>query len=290
MTMSNDRCCCLSRGPPDYFSRVTRLDSPAYLHHIRTESARFRAALTECDPAARVPACPDWDAGDLLWHLGAGVQGFWADMIEQRPAGPAEGRSDPERPASASYAEILERFDTEHTRLVAALERADAAETAWTWSDEQTVGFTFRRQAHEAHIHRVDAEQTAGIAVTPPDLALSVDGVDEALSVMFGGCPPWGTFTPEPLHVRVELSDHDSIVWVQLGRFTGTDPDSGTTYDEGDLRVVPDPGSEPDATVSGPAAAVNLWLWKRGNDSDIRLAGDRDACQRFGAITSQPIS
>ena len=40
--------------------------------------------------------------------------------------------------------------------------RADPAEPAWTWSAEQTVGFTLRRQAHEALIHRLDAEQTAG--------------------------------------------------------------------------------------------------------------------------------
>src|SRR5687768_12945557 len=134
---------------------MTRLDFPTYLQHIRDESARFRAALVGSDPAARVPACPDWDATDLMWHLGAGVQGFWADIIEQRPEGPAEGRTDPERPAT--FEEALERFDLDHARLVAALESADPADPAWTWADEQTVGFTFRRQAHEALIHRVDA-------------------------------------------------------------------------------------------------------------------------------------
>lgn len=45
---------------------MTRLAFPDYLDHLRTESARFRAVLTDCDPAARVPACPEWDAGDLL--------------------------------------------------------------------------------------------------------------------------------------------------------------------------------------------------------------------------------
>ena len=45
---------------------VPRLEYPTYLDHIRTESARFRAALADCDPSARVPTCPDWDAADLL--------------------------------------------------------------------------------------------------------------------------------------------------------------------------------------------------------------------------------
>ncbi len=102
------------------FAPMTRLDFSTYLQHIRDESARFRAALVGSDPAARVPSCPDWDATDLMWHLGAGVQGFWADVIEQRPEGPAEGRTDPERPAT--FEEALTRFDLDHGRLVAALE------------------------------------------------------------------------------------------------------------------------------------------------------------------------
>ncbi|MDQ4052462.1 MAG: maleylpyruvate isomerase N-terminal domain-containing protein [Actinomycetota bacterium] len=267
---------------------MTRLDFPRYLQHIRDESARFRAALADCDPAARVPSCPDWDAGDLLWHLGAGVQGFWADIVEQRPEGPSEGRTDPERPAS--YDEILARFDTEHARLVAALEAADPADPAWTWSTEQTVGFTFRRQAHEALIHRIDAEQTAGLPVGETDRALAADGVDETLAVMFGGSVPWGTFTPLPQHIRVDLTDAATSIWVQLGRFTGTDPDGGTSYDEDDIHVVDDPGTEPDATVVGPAAAVDTWIWKRGDDSEITVSGDPDVCDRFRAIVGQPLN
>ena len=44
--------------------------------------------------------------------------------------------------------------------------------------------------------HRVDAELTAGER-TAMDPALSTDGVDAVLRVMYGGVPPWGTFTPE---------------------------------------------------------------------------------------------
>ena len=44
-----------------------------------------------------------------------------------------------------------------------------------------------RRQAHEALVHRVDAEQTAGLPVTDPGVALAADGVDEMLGVMVSG-------------------------------------------------------------------------------------------------------
>jgi hypothetical protein len=46
---------------------------------------------------------------------------------------------------------------------VSAFLAATAPSTpAWTWSEDHTVGFIRRRQAHEALIHRIDAEQAAG--------------------------------------------------------------------------------------------------------------------------------
>ena len=124
------------------------------------------------------------------------------------------------------------------------------------------MGFTYRRQAHEALIHRLDAEQTAG-QVTTLDPALAADGVLELLDVMYGGKPPWGTFTPLPQHLRIECSDTSGSLWVQLGRFTGTNPRDGAELDETDLLVVPDPGTPADAVISGPAAALDTWLWRR---------------------------
>ena len=75
-------------GPLPYGAEVTRLPAETYLDHIRTESARFREVLAGCDPAARVPSCPDWSAADLLWHL-ATVQRWWAEVVTARPSRPA---------------------------------------------------------------------------------------------------------------------------------------------------------------------------------------------------------
>ena len=268
------------------FPIMARLPFDGYLAHLREESDRFRAALTGCDPDARVPGCPEWTAADLLWHLSE-VQEFWAAVIGGRPAAPSEDRVPPGRPAS--YDAMLAAFDEHSAALVAALEAADPADPAWSWSEEQTVGFTFRRQAHEALIHRLDAEQTVG-DVTPLDPELAADGVDEALAVMFGGTPPWGTFTGLDQHVRVDLTDRDESVWVQIGHFTGTDPDSGAHHEEiDDIGVVPDPGREPDVVVDGPAGAVDAWLWRRGDDTEIQVAGDRAVYDHFRRAVDQPI-
>jgi uncharacterized protein (TIGR03083 family) len=265
---------------------MARLEFPDYLQHLRAESRRFREVLAECDPAARVPGCPEWDAGDLLWHLSE-VQWFWARTIRTRPAPADEDGEGPVRPGS--YAGLLAAFDEYSADLVAQLAQADPGEPAWSWSAEQTVGFTFRRQAHEALIHRLDAEQAAG-RVTLLDPALATDGVQEALDVMFGGKPPWGSFRGLPHHVRVDTTDTAESVWVQLGLFSGTDPRSGVTYaDEPDIEAVPDPGGEPDVVVAGPAGALDTWLWRRGGDAEIQVSGDRDVYDRFRAAVNQPI-
>ena len=266
---------------------MARLEFGDYLRHIREESRRFRDVLAPCDPTAPVPTCPAWDASDLLWHL-AEVQWFWAKTVRTRPDGPDDEDKGPARPTT--YDGLLAAFDEHSAALVAELEAADPADRAWTWSSEQTVGFTLRRQAHEALIHRLDAELTAGNGAAPLDPALAADGVEECLDVMFGGAPPWGEFSALPHFVRVDVSDTDEAVWVQIGRFSGTDPATEVHHEEDDIRVVPDPGADADAVVTGGAAALDTWLWRRGDDSEIRVTGDRAVYDHFRLAVNHPIN
>lgn len=153
---------------------MATLEYPTYLAHIRSESARFRDVLAGCDPAAPVPSAPEWTAADLLGHL-AKVQHWWHHCIVNRPAAP-DGYEEPQLPTA--YDGLLAFYDEWHLRFVDALAAADPAEPAWSWSQDpahHTVAFTYRRQAHEALIHRLDAELAAG-EVTPldPELASTV--------------------------------------------------------------------------------------------------------------------
>lgn len=264
---------------------TTRLSFPDYLEHLRSDSARFRDVLADCDPAARVPACPDWDAADLLWHL-AGVQWFWASVIRSRPAGPDEDSPGPDRPGS--YAELLAFFDECSADLVAQLEAADPTEPAWSWAPEQTVGFTFRRQAHEALIHRLDAEQTAG-EVTGLDPRLAADGVAELMDVMYGGeAPEWGRTEMGEELVEIQLTDVEQSLFVRPGMFFGTDPDSGKNYD-GPHLLLAEPGDAA-AVVRGEAADIDAWLWKRRDDSGIEVSGDRRVYDAMISAVSEPLT
>lgn len=266
---------------------MTLLSPETYLDHIRAESARFREVLADADPASRVPTCPEWSAEDLLWHL-ATVQRFWAGIVIDRPAEKDEA-DQPARPTT--YAEVLACFDEWSDALVGALDGVDVKDEAWTWSDDHTVGFVLRRQAHEALIHRVDAEQTVG-AVSEVDANLAADGVGEMIDVMFGGCPPWGQWEPLPHYARLDCTDTGDELWAQFGIFSGTDPDSGDSIEgEEDFHLVEAPDDvEPDVVIDGPAAVLDLWLWHRGDDAEISVAGDRSILDRFRAVVSHPIN
>src|SRR3954469_12324324 len=241
-----------------------------YLDHVRRESARFVDALRDGDPSARVPSCPDWDADDLLWHLGT-VQRFWGTIVADRLQSP-QGVEDPTRPGSHDV--LVEFFEESSARLHEALAAADPEEPVWMWADDKTVGYIRRRQAHEALIHRLDAELTH-TKVTPLDPELAADGVLEVLDMMFGGCPPWGSFAPSPTHVSVRTTDTGLEVLAVLGRFTGTDPDDGKTYDDEELSVrAADPSADPAAVIRGTADDLDAWLWHRRDSAPIQVDGD----------------
>jgi uncharacterized protein (TIGR03083 family) len=259
-----------------------------YLDHLARESARFLAALTDAPPEARVPSCPDWDADDLLWHLGE-VQWFWGTIVRENVTGLQAEELKPERPADRTGLTAFYRDASRDLSDILAATPPDAR--AWTWSDDHTVGFIRRRQAHEALIHRVDAELTAGNR-TPMDRRLSADGVDEALRIMYGGLPPWGRFTPDNTRtVRLLATDTGDSWFVTLGRFIGTDPDDNKSYDEPDIHAAEtDLGDEASATIRGTAADLDCWLWHRPAGESVNTAGDQGVLDALDSIMAPGIN
>jgi uncharacterized protein (TIGR03083 family) len=253
--------------PSDYAS--SDLD---YLAHLALESSRFGAALRQVSPEASVPTCPAWTADDLLWHL-AEVQWFWGTVVREQVSGPEATKLKPSRPASG--AALWDFYTRASHDLGQALASASPDAPAWTWSSDQTVGFIRRRQAHEALIHRVDAELTAGDR-TPMDARLSADGIDEALRVMYGGLPPWASLSGGSARsIRISTNDTRHSWLVSPGRLTGTDPEDGRSYEEPCLEVKDEnSGVEVGATVAGNAADLDCWLWHRPTIEATELAGD----------------
>jgi uncharacterized protein (TIGR03083 family) len=269
----------------------TRLTFDEYLDHLDRETARFREVLVDAPADARVPTCPDWDAVDLLWHLGE-VQDFWAKITAGRLQTSDEVEEiERTRSRPGERGGVQAFFDDASRRLHDALRSTPPETPAWTWSDEQTVGFSYRRQAHEALIHRLDAELTAGAERRPIDAVLAADGIDEGLRIMFGGLPEWGTKHPDGGRTfRVRATDTGHTWLVELVRFTGTSPE-GKEYDEPDIEVYgADDGRDADATVSGTAADVDCWLWNRPAVGEVSVTGDPAVCDAVTTLLGQPIT
>lgn len=259
------------------------------LASLARDSELFGDAVRSAPPDARVPSCPDWTGADLLYHL-AEVQDFWARVV-----GPAPGRGldgDDVEPLArpSSDAELPALLQRSTSRLVAALTGRDPEEPCWSWHEEgRHVGWVLRRQAHEALIHRADAELTAGREITPADPHVAADGVDEVLSVMVDGVPGWGVFTPDGATVSVVVDGFGERPrsWeLAFGRFTGTGPESGTAYDLDVAQLVDLPGSTM-TQVAGPAWALDLWLWGRGTADGLTVEGDPALAERLRRVAAE---
>ncbi len=249
-----------------------------FLGQLRAQSARFGEVLAGTQPTAEVPSCPGWTAADLLWHL-TEVQSFWATIVRDRLDDP-EGVDAPDRPTDPQ--ELLLCYRAASATLLDALATAPVDTPVWTWhDDDQSVGFVRRRQAHEALIHRLDAELTAGATPAAVDPELAADGVSEVLEVMYGGAPPWADEQRDGPTGRVSATDTGDEWFVQLGRFSGTSPNSGTVYaDEPNLRVVA--AADPSFTVTGTARDLDAWLWNRPTVAEV--SADGADLHRFTAL------
>jgi uncharacterized protein (TIGR03083 family) len=262
---------------------VANLD---YLTHIRGESTRFAEALGEAAPSDHVPTCPDWNADDLLWHL-TEVQLFWSVIVRDHLADPAPAdAATPARPDDR--AGLFPLFERATAALIDALETTPVGTAIWTWAPDHTVGFALRHQAHEALMHRLDAELVTG-RVTVIDPELASDGIDEALTIIHGDLPEWSTFTSDGSTGTIDARDTQTTWRVALGRFTGTSPNSGTTYDMDTLLVIDDPRAATSFTVRADAAQLDTWLWGRGAASALEVEGDRDAFARLEQIVARGV-
>jgi uncharacterized protein (TIGR03083 family) len=259
------------------------VDSIAYRTVVEAESGRFLETLANVDLGAAVPSCPGWHVADLLWHL-AEVHGFWAQIVDRLLEDPA-ATEDLERPTDPA----LHTFAAERrTELLDALARRSPTERCWSWSDlGGDVSWVARRQAHEALIHRTDAELAAGVGVTRPDAALAVDGVDELIRGFVVGVPQWATWTPDGTTVALDCTDVGDRYVLELGRMTGTSPASGRSYDLDAVELRDDPSPPANAEVSGDAWDLDRWLWGRGDAAALTITGTLEVVTRFRALVTE---
>lgn len=237
-----------------------------YLGAITDDAAKLSDAARRAGLDAPVPSCPGWMVRDLLHHIGE-VHRHKERIVGERLLAPPEDWV----PPMPGDAEVFSWFAEGVAMLIASLAAADPETPVWSWyAPNQTARFWSRRMAHETLIHRIDAELAAG-AVTDVDEGLATDGVDEIVFVMMSDAPPWGTVERQGRAVRLAAP---ARIWtLGVATFSGTSPDSGNTYENLPAAVL-EPGGDPECTVAGSAASLDLWLWGRGSLSALRVEGD----------------
>lgn len=114
----------------------------------------------------------------------------------------------------------------------------------------------------------------------------------ECLEWMYGSLPGWARWEHDGSRVLVHVADTGHRALVGLGRATGRNPRSGDEIDQTELQVL-DPSvhghADADATITGDAAALDLWLWHRGSAHEIEMEGDEALIDRLLGVLGQPI-
>jgi uncharacterized protein (TIGR03083 family) len=224
-----------------------------YLQALRDEgTALATAARQGLDPP--VPACEGWTVADLVLHTGM-VHRHKLEIVRGRLAEPPS----PWPPPAPPRTELLGWYEQGLEELHTVLEDTDPETRVWTfYRPDRTAGFWRRRMAQETAVHRVDAESAHGDPRRVP-AALAADGVSELLEVFLAphadGEPVGGR--GESLHLHA------------------TD-----TEGEWQLRLLPagvEVGrghAQADATASGEASDLLLFLWGRAPADPLERSGD----------------
>ncbi len=240
------------------------MDGSDYLEAIERESEQVLRAARR-NQEAPVPSCPGWTVRDLVGHLGQ-VQSSVAAGVEARYLRPF-----PE-PAAPS-GDLLDWFEEGFHRLVAVLRDVGTEMPVWTLTGADGVPgrsrWWYRRQAHEAAVHRWDADAAVGRPV-PIERALALDGIEEFFEV---GLAYAVRKNPGTFRGRVELAPTDCerrwMLDLAVGRAR---PMSVTEVAEERTRL------------RGTASTLVLWLWNRPVRADLEVDGDPDLPEQWARL------
>jgi uncharacterized protein (TIGR03083 family) len=245
------------------------MEYDAYVATIRSNIDRLGDAAEEAGLDAVVPSCPDWTVDDLTRHVG-NINRFWTEHIVNRSVDPPD--------FSALGADAApdgdDRFEWVRAggqELADALAATPEDTPMWTFPGSGTARFWARRQAHEAVIHRCDAEMANG-ELGSIDTDLAADGVNEYFDI-FKLVPAASAIKGNGETVHFHCTDRDVEWLVQL------------TPDGAEIRPEHAKG---DVAVRGPANAIMLAVWNRiGPDNpELEIFGDRDLFDRWRRLTS----
>jgi uncharacterized protein (TIGR03083 family) len=276
----------------DYFGRLR--------DRLGEDFRLLRAATAAADPEAKVPSCPDWDANQLAHHV--------AQTYLHKVECIRHGAFPKDWPPSGLNPDPVGVLDEGFAALTAIFDEHRPSDAAATWhSPDQTVGFWIRRMCQETVVHRVDAEQTAGLELAPIPADIALDGVDEFLDLFVGylsvdwpehftdvlahadprpvlvsggdrgwtiEARPAGVSVQPSLAIAAEIAAEQERARAGAGKGGGGWSGGGRSDGE----------KAGGAVVEGEPEELLLWLWGRLGDRSVRREGDPALLEQFVAL------
>jgi len=217
---------------------------------VRSEGQGLLAAAGQGgdDP---IPTCDEWTMDRLLRHIGR-IWTYVGTIVGERLTSPPDRPTMPDDKTPVEFA--TEALDD----LVDALMSCESDTPMWNWADQPpTAAFWARRMAHEAAVHRYDAQSAHDMA-QPIAAELAQDGLDELVDVILPVIVARDTpALPEATYAFVAP---DEEAWcIRLGSDGITRADAGAT---------------PDVTVRGTTSALMLAALNRVEWSSLEIDGD----------------
>lgn len=257
------------------FARLSQMDLNELQSHFQQECTRF-ATLCEDILDHAVPSCPGWTVQDLIEHLGT---------VHRRAIARIGSQTDPtgiELNIPTETTEMLNWFDAGWRELDRAFTETPPSAQAWNWTGQnQTVGWMIRRQAHEAAIHRYDAElahmglpSVAAFKSLPTESIpfgyvpeFAKDGLNERLYVSIAGRSNLKGSLPGSLHFHANDTEAESTITFIDGVFT---------IEEGH--------SKADAAIRGTASELYLWSWGRLPADVLQCFGEMSVIESWAKL------
>ncbi|HZA04319.1 MAG TPA: maleylpyruvate isomerase family mycothiol-dependent enzyme [Propionibacteriaceae bacterium] len=229
------------------------IDPGRALLALERVTAEVPVLLAGADLGAAVPACPEWTVTDLVVHLGK--VHVWAEQCIRLGNPKERDLPGPGRGAAALAGWYRHCADL----LLETLRSTSPDQPCWTFGPPpREASFWFRRQAHEAAVHRWDLGTALGRDLGYPS-ELAADGVAEVVTIFFPRQVRLQRIRPLTRSLAVAVDGGPT--WVLHGDGTG------------------ESAGVPDAVVTGPAEALVLLLWGRLalDDPGLSVTGSREA-------------
>jgi uncharacterized protein (TIGR03083 family) len=239
--------------------QTEQMDTSYRHERVRVDGERL-IDVAASNLSAAVPSCPEWTNTELLTHM-VRVWHMLALFAEHQPQGFPDRELFPAKP------EPGEEVAAARVALQHALEAFAALPTGvemWSWAQTQSSDYFHRRIHLETLVHRIDAEQAAGLAseIDPEEAA---DAVDERFV----------EFLP--------LREGRPAGSLHVHRTDGAG--EWTMQVRDDSIVVACDHAKGDAAARGSATELMLAVWGRAGLEQLETFGDSALIEEWFALT-----